>query len=153
MLLFGRFADKFGRRISFTGYSILTAGALFSLAFHWEYLLGHRPLFWVVLLALGLGSGCTAGFGALLAELFPTGVRNFAMGTSYNLARGAQLFAPVIVAWALLRWDVAGALSVPLIFSVLTALFIWTLPETRGRDLSGILRDETEPVKLIQRVL
>ena len=35
--------------------------------------------------ALGLGSGCTAGFGALLAELFPTQVRNFAMGTTYNL--------------------------------------------------------------------
>ena len=43
------------------------------------------------MLTLGLGSGCTAGFGALLAELFPTEVRSTAMGATYNLARAAQL--------------------------------------------------------------
>jgi len=29
----------------------------------------HLLLFWTTMFALGLGSGCTAGFGALLAEL------------------------------------------------------------------------------------
>ena len=44
--------------------------------------------------ALGVGSGCTAGFGALLAELYPTEVRGAAMGATYNLARAAQLRRP-----------------------------------------------------------
>ena len=53
-----------------------------------------RRLFWATMFVLGVGSGCTAGFGALLAELFPTEVRGVAMGTTYNLARGAQLLRP-----------------------------------------------------------
>jgi MFS family permease len=136
MILFGRVSDKFGRRISFTLYSVVTAGALLTLAIYWEKLLLHRSIFWCVLFCLGLGAGCTAGFGALLAELFPTPVRNLAMGATYNLARGAQIFAPVCVSFAFMRWDVAGALAVPFIFALCTASFIWTLPETRDSDLS-----------------
>ena len=56
------------------------------------------------MLALGVGSGCTAGFGALLAELYPTEVRTAAMGATYNLARTAQLATPVVVGLAVARW-------------------------------------------------
>ena len=58
--------------------------------------------------SLGFGSGCTAGFGALLAELFPTEVRGVAMGTTYNLARAAQLLAPVVVQAAVLARRARG---------------------------------------------
>ncbi|RPI07785.1 MAG: MFS transporter [Acidobacteriales bacterium] len=92
MLLFGHIADRYGRRQAYTAYSLLTAAALYLLAFHWQELLPNPALFWSVMFAMGLGSGCTAGFGALLAELFPTHIRNFAMGTSYNCARGVQFF-------------------------------------------------------------
>jgi MFS family permease len=139
MLLFGRFADAYGRRQAYTVYSLLTATALGALAFGWEDLLTHRELFWITMLGLGLGSGCTAGFGSLLSELFPTEVRNLGMGAAYNLARGAQLFAPPIVAYYFGLWDVAGALGVPLVLALGTALWVWTLPETRARDLSRIL--------------
>jgi MFS family permease len=138
MLLFGRISDRVGRRLTFTAYSCLTSISLFLLAFHWESLIQNRVAFWWVLMGLGIGSGCTAGFGALLSELFPTGVRNFAMGTVYNLARGAQIFAPVVVAAAMHRADVKGALMVPLVFALLTATFIWTLPETKNRNLAEI---------------
>lgn len=59
----------------------------------------NRVYFWFTMLGLGVGSGCTAGFGTLLADLFPTEVRNFAMGTTYNLARGVQFLASVIVSF------------------------------------------------------
>ena len=138
MLAFGEISDRWGRRITFTGYSIVTAIALAPLAFAWRDLVAAPGAFWAVMLLLGLGSGCTAGFGALMAELFPTEVRNFAMGTAYNCARGVQFFAPIVVGHAKDAGGVAGALSVPLVLALATAGWVWALPETRGRDLARI---------------
>ena len=138
MLLFGFVADRHGRRQAYTVYSLLTASALYALAFHWEWLLPHTALFWTVMFAMGVGSGCTAGFGALLAELFPTHVRNFAMGTSYNCARGVQFFAPMVVSFFVGLQGVRGGLAVPLVLALATAAWVWTLPETRRRDLARI---------------
>lgn len=138
MLTFGTLADRYGRRRLFTAYSILTAAALYPLAFHWQWLLARPMFFWGSLFGLGLGSGCTAGFGALLAELFPTDVRNFAMGATYNMARAMQFFAPVIVNQFVVLYGLAGGLSVPIVLAIATATWVWTLPETRHRDLAAI---------------
>ena len=138
MMAFGVIADRHGRRAAFTGYSLLTAAAIYGIAFHWHALLEHPARFWAVLFAMGLGSGCTAGFGALLAELFPTDVRNFAMGTAYNCARGVQLFAPVVVGFFVARYGLSGGLAVPMTLATLTAAWVWTLPETRSRDLASV---------------
>jgi MFS family permease len=140
MLTFGQVADRYGRRIAYSVYSLLTAGALAALAFHWEELALHPAAFWAVMALLGFGSGCTAGFGALLAELFPTEVRSFAMGTTYNLARAVQLGAPVVVAWAVSLHGLPGGLSVPLALAVATAAWVWVLPETRGIALARMKR-------------
>jgi MFS family permease len=141
MMSFGAIADRFGRRAAFTGYSLLTSAAIYGIAFHWQTLLSQPVQFWAVLFAMGLGSGCTAGFGALLAELFPTDVRNFAMGTAYNCARGVQLFAPVVVGFFVARHGLHGGLGVPMVLALLTAAWVWTLPETRQRDLAAITSD------------
>ncbi len=138
MLAFGFIADRYGRRQAYTAYSILTAAAIYGLAFHWQWLLLEPARFWTVMLAMGIGSGCTAGFGALLAELFPTHVRNFAMGTSYNCARGVQFFAPLLVSFFVGLYGVRGGLSVPMVLALATAGWVWTLPETRHRDLARI---------------
>ncbi len=132
MLTFGQLADRVGRRPAFSAYSLLTACAIAPLAFAWQWLDLHPSLFWCAMLMLGIGSGCTAGFGALLAELFPTEVRSAAMGTTYNCARAAQLMSPVLVHAAVV-WDgLRGGLSVPLVLAIGTASWVWTLPETRG---------------------
>jgi MFS family permease len=138
MLLFGYIADRYGRRQAYTAYSLLTATALYLLAFHWQQLLLQPELFWSVMFAMGLGSGCTAGFGVLLAELFPTQVRNFAMGTCYNCARGVQFFAPMLVSAFVALYGVRGGLGVPLVLALATGAWVWVLPETRRRDLARI---------------
>jgi MFS family permease len=132
MLTFGVVSDRLGRRPAFALYSLLTACAIAPLAFCWEELSARPALFWTAMFALGVGSGCTAGFGALLAELFPTEVRGTAMGTTYNLARAAQLLAPVVVQSAVARAGLAGGLSVPMVLAIATASWVWVLPETRG---------------------
>jgi MFS family permease len=138
MMVFGFYSDHYGRRLAYTVYSVLTAGALYVLAFHWQQVLPHAGVFWTVMFLLGIGSGCTAGFGALLAELFPTPVRNFAMGTAYNTARGVQFFAPLVVSAFVLRYGIRGGLSVPMCLALGTAVWVWSLPETRGRSLAHV---------------
>jgi MFS family permease len=147
MLLFGYVADRYGRRQAYTAYSLLTAAAIYQLAFHWQWLLQRPVSFWTVMFAMGLGSGCTAGFGALLAELFPTHIRNFAMGTSYNCARGVQFFAPMVVSMFVAIDGVRGGLAVPLVLALATGAWVWTLPETRLRNLARI-GEEGNPLPL-----
>jgi len=132
MLSFGAVSDRLGRRPAFALYSVLTAAAIGTLAARWAELLPHPALFWTVMFALGVGSGCTAGFGALLAELYPTEVRTAAMGATYNLARTAQLATPVVVGVAVAHWGLAGGLGVPTLLALATASWVWVLPETRG---------------------
>jgi MFS family permease len=132
MLSFGAISDRFGRRPAFALYSLLTAAAVGTLAARWSALLPHPVLFWTVMLALGVGSGCTAGFGALLAELYPTEVRGAAMGATYNLARAAQLLTPLVVGLMVARHGLGGGLAVPCALALCTASWVWVLPETRG---------------------
>jgi MFS family permease len=138
MLGFGTVADRLGRRWAFTAFSLLTALALAPLALAWDALFQHQQtLFWVLMFLLGLGSGCTAGFGALLAEIFPTAQRTLAMGTVYNTARGVQVFAPVVMMWAVQRGGIGAGLLVPTLLALLTAAWVWTLPERRGAALEA----------------
>ena len=60
------------------------------------------------------------------------------MGTTYNLARGVQFFAPIVVNQVVLSYGMPGGLTVPLVLAMATATWVWTLPETRNRDLSAI---------------
>jgi MFS family permease len=132
MLGFGALSDRLGRRPAFALYSLLTAAAVGALAIGWSTLLQRPPLFWAVMFALGVGSGCTAGFGALLAELYPAEVRGAAMGATYNLARAAQLVTPLLVGLMVARHGLGGGLAVPCALALCTASWVWVLPETRG---------------------
>jgi MFS family permease len=138
MLTFGQFSDRFGRRLAYSVYSLITAMALAPLAFAWQTLDAHKPLFWCTMALLGFGSGCTAGFGALLAELFPTEVRSVAMGTTYNLTRAIQIGAPFLVTWAVSLHGLTGGLCVPLTLAMATGVWVWMLPETRGIALASL---------------
>jgi MFS family permease len=136
MLVFGPLSDRIGRRPAFTLYSLTTACGLGCLAFFGAELL-HRPdWFWAAIGAVGLGSGCTAGFGALLAELFPTSIRNTAMGTIYNSARSFQFVTQLLMARIADSAGVASGMLLAAGFALVTATWVWTFPETRGIVLS-----------------
>jgi hypothetical protein len=60
------------------------------------------------------------------------------MGVTYNLARGAQLFALWLVSVIVVDYGIWGGLMVPVTLALLTAMWVWTLPDRTGVSLSEI---------------
>jgi hypothetical protein len=86
----------------------------------------------VFMFLVGLGTGNYSGYGPIFSEIFPTRVRNTAMGTAFNLARGVQFFTPLIITVVATRYGLGGGISLAAFFAIVTGMWVWTLPETRG---------------------
>lgn len=134
---FGLVSDRIGRKPAFTIYSFVMAGGLALITIFWSAIAASIPLLLSAMALVGIGTGTWSNFGPFFSELFPTAIRNSAIGTTLNLARGVQFFAPVVITWvARTGYGLAGGISLACLFSVLAGLWIWTLPETRGRNLA-----------------
>jgi MFS family permease len=129
---FGFIADAIGRKRAYVAF-VLTASVLLPL----YGLLRTETL----LLLLGpfvafFGTGYYSGFGALIAELYPTVVRATAAGICYNTGRLASAAAPFVVGW------VASTRGFGLAFSITGAAFLiaaiaWIgIPATENRELT-----------------
>jgi MFS family permease len=129
---FGFVADAIGRRRTYVAF-VLAASVLLPL-----YGNLRTP---GVLLALGplvafFGTGYYSGFGALIAELYPTTVRATAAGVCYNTGRVASAAAPFVVG-SLANTRGFGAAFTVAGAAFLVAAFLWIwIPETRNRELS-----------------
>jgi len=135
-LLFGLVADWIGRRPAYSVYCGVRAVGLVMITLFWDTIVIYPPLILTFMFLVGLGSGSYGGYGPLFTELFDTSIRNTAMGSAFNLARGIQFFTPVIIAVIAKQYGLGGAYSWRLFFSLLTGIWIWTFPETKGRRLA-----------------
>jgi MFS family permease len=134
-LTFGIAADKYGRRPAYTAYCIIMALGLVMITLLWEAVVVYPPLILSFMFLVGFGTGMFSGYGPLFAELFPTAIRNTAMGSAFNLARGVQFFTPVIIVVIAEKYGLGGGISLAALFALLTGAWIWTFPETKGRTL------------------
>jgi len=132
---FGFAADGWGRRPAYSIYAVLMAVGLAMTTLFWDAVAGRPALVLAFMFLVGFGTGMFAGFGPLFAELFPTAIRNAAMGSAFNLARGVQFVTPIAIAVIAGRYGLAGGISLAALFALLAAAWIWTFPETRGRAL------------------
>jgi MFS family permease len=139
-LTFGFVADWIGRRPAYSMYGVLWAIGLLMATVLWDRVGGAPAVILPCMFLAGVGTGMFGGYGPLFAEIFPTGIRNTAMGAAFNLARGVQFFTPVVIAVIADRYGLAGGISVAAFFAVLTGTWVWLFPETRGRDLSELDR-------------
>ncbi|WP_126429040.1 MFS transporter [Brevibacillus marinus] len=130
---FGFLADQIGRKITFILFFALAALLV--------------PIYGMTtdptkLLILGpfvayFGSGYFSGFGAVLAELFPTAIRATGQGFCYNFGRGVAATAPTVVGFLATSMGLGAAFGFLAIAFALAALLVWLfLPETLGRQLS-----------------
>jgi MFS family permease len=131
-LLFGVFADRFGRKWTLIAYLVAAAVLV-----PW-FAAARRP--GIILLAASLvaffGTGFFTGSGILGSELFPTPIRATALGVSYNVARGISAAAPAVIG-ALgesrgLSW---GFALCGIAFALAAVSAAW-LPETKGVELA-----------------
>ncbi len=141
---FGFFADRFGRRPAYTVYSFLMAIGLIMVTLMWNDIVVYPPLILGCMFLVGFGTGMFGGYGPLFAELFPTSIRNTAMGAAFNLARGVQFFTPVIIAVIAEQYGLAGGISLAALFAILTGLWIWTFPETKGKKLAVVQEENSD---------
>lgn len=130
---FGYIADAIGRKRAYVGF-VLMASLLLPL---YGYL--REPLY---LLLLGpfvafFGTGYYSGFGAVIAELYPTSVRATAAGVGYNVGRIASAVAPFVVG------SMAGTQGFGVAFAITGAAFFlaalaWLgIPDTANRELTA----------------
>jgi MFS family permease len=136
-LAFGWLADRFGRRPAFAFY-VLAAAVL-------TYVYGMSPQWaggnaerWLLIIGpfVGFfGTGYFALFGATLAELYPTSVRGAGQGFTYNFGRGLSALAPYAVGALADRRGLGTALLLNSLFFTIAAALVFTLPETRNKQL------------------
>ncbi len=134
-LSFGVVADWRGRRIAYTAFSVVWAGGLLAITWFWGSIAVWPALTLVFMFLVGLGTGNFSGYGPIFSEIFPTRVRNTAMGTAFNLARGVQFFTPLVITVVARYWGLGGGISLAAFFALVTGAWVWLLPETRGRRI------------------
>lgn len=133
---FGVVADWLGRRPAYSIYSFVWAVGLLMITVFWSAVVAIPALILTFMFLVGVGTGMFGGYGPLFAELFPTALRNTAMGAAFNLARGVQFFTPVIIALIAERHGLAGGISLAAFFALAAGAWVWTFPETKGKVLS-----------------
>lgn len=129
---FGFIADAVGRKRAYVGFVLLASVLLPA----YGILRDARLLFLLGPLVAFFGTGYYSGFGAVIAELYPTSVRATAAGVCYNTGRLASAAAPFVVG------SLAGTRGFGVAFGIAGAAFLlaaltWTaIPETWNRELT-----------------
>lgn len=132
IIVFGILADKIGRRPTYLIFLIISSLIV------WIFF-QQTSITVIVILGGILGffvNGMMGGYGALLAENYPTEARSTAENVIFNIGRAIAGFAPLIIGYISLNHSISYALSLISGIYILSALaFIFLIPETKGKEL------------------
>ncbi|MFE0021403.1 MFS transporter [Amycolatopsis sp. NPDC059021] len=125
----GYLTDLLGRKKTFLLFSVLSAVLIVAYV---QIPAGANGLVLVLGFPLGFSmSAIFSGFGAFLAELYPTALRGTGQGFTYNFGRAVGAVFPGLVGFL----GAGGGIVIGAAGYVLAALALLGLPETRGREL------------------
>jgi MFS family permease len=132
MVCFGEIADRLGRRPAFV---IFQAGAAVMVYAYSQFTLPTALLFGGA--AMGFfANGMIGGYGALIAELFPTEARSTAQNLLFNLGRGVGGLGPLVVGAITTAYSLGSAIAILSVIYVLDiAVTVLLVPETKGSAL------------------
>lgn len=128
---FGYIADAIGRKRAYVLF-VLMASLLLPL---YGNISAPTALLFLGPAVAFFGTGYYSGFGAVIAELYPTSVRATAAGVGYNVGRIASAAAPFVVG------SMAGTRGFGVAFAITGAAFFlaalaWIgIPETGNKEL------------------
>ncbi|QLB13769.1 benzoate transport [Bisgaardia hudsonensis] len=130
--VFGRLADRFGRKPSFL---LFQAGAVISIVVYSQ--LKDPNIMLIAGAFLGMFvNGMMGGYGALMAEAYPTEARATAQNVLFNLGRAVGGFGPVVVGAVVSAYSFSLAIAfLSLIYVIDMIATIFLVPELKGKEL------------------
>lgn len=132
IIVFGWLCDKLGRRPSYIGFLLISAISI------WFY---FQQTDMTILIIFGsvIGffvNGMMGGYGALLAEHYPTDARSSAENIIFNVGRGVAGLAQVLIGYLAAQYSISYALALLSIAYLISACaFGFLIPETKGKTL------------------
>ena len=131
--IFGRLADRIGRKPSFLLFQL---GAVISIITYAQ--LSDPTAMLVAGAFLGMFvNGMMGGYGALMAEAYPTEARATAQNVLFNLGRAVGGFGPVVVGAIVSAYSFSIAIAfLAVIYVIDMVATVFLVPELKGKELS-----------------
>ena len=131
--IFGRLADRVGRKPSFLLFQL---GAVISIITYSQ--LTDPTAMLVAGAFLGMFvNGMMGGYGALIAEAYPTEARATAQNVLFNLGRAVGGFGPVVVGAIVSAYSFSIAIAfLAVIYVIDMVATVFLVPELKGKELS-----------------
>lgn len=131
--IFGLLADRIGRKPSFLLFQL---GAVISIITYSQ--LTDPTAMLVAGAFLGMFvNGMMGGYGALMAEAYPTEARATAQNVLFNLGRAVGGFGPVVVGAIVSAYSFSIAIAfLAVIYVIDMVATVFLVPELKGKELS-----------------
>ena len=128
--LFGILADKIGRRKTFAIWYIF--GTIYCIIYFFCFT-SQEALLWGSFLLGFTVNGMMGGYGAVIAENYPSEARSTAENLIFGTGRGLAGFGPALIGYLATGGSLIGAMSIVFIIYPIALLFmLLTVPETKG---------------------
>ncbi|TGY49898.1 MFS transporter [Rodentibacter caecimuris] len=130
--IFGRLADKIGRKPSFLLFQL---GAVLSIIAYSQ--LTDPTIMLIAGAFLGMFvNGMMGGYGALMAEAYPTEARATAQNVLFNLGRAVGGFGPIVVGAIVSAYSFSLAIAfLAIIYLIDMIATLALIPELKGSEL------------------